>query len=243
MNIRLSNGGAVGQPIFSTSTVQHHPLGTLAVGRNGRKFRYVKVGGTELVVGDAIQQRAQDTDHDQLTCRATAVGATELLITTGSGSGALDANEYAGGLAVIDTTPGLGFAYPIKSHAAIGASSDGSLVLDSDCPIQVALTASSRVTLVKSPYDSVIQCPVTTATGVCVGGAVYNVGDAEFGWVQSGGPGAALIDQTPSVGEMVTNTAAAAGALTDHSGSLQVVAHMMVTGVNGKVLPVFWLID
>lgn len=234
---------ALGGSAFEYGTTQLHALGTPGEASGGRKFRYVKAGASALVVGNALQAPAEDADHDDITVRATAAGATDLLITTGSGSGALDANEYNEGFAVIDTTPGLGYIYRIKSHAAIAASTNGTLVLEDDDPIQVALTTSSKVTLVQNPYKNVIQCPVTTATNTCVGGAVAAVAAANFGWIQTGGPGAALIAGTPGKGQPVTSTSSAAGSLAVHSAELSNVAYMMVTGRDGKVLPVFWQLD
>jgi hypothetical protein len=234
---------ALGASAFDFGSTQLHALGTPGEAKGGRKFRYVKAGASALVVGNALQAPAEDADHDDVTVRATAAGSTELLITTGSGNGALDANEYNEGFAVIDTTPGLGYIYRIKYHAAIAASTNGSLFLEDDDAIQVALTASSKVTLVKNPYKDVIQCPVTTATNTCVGGAVAAITAAYYGWIQTGGPGAALIAGTPAKGQPVTSTSSAAGSLAVHSAELSNVAYMMVTGRDGKVLPVFWQLD
>lgn len=242
MKLTGANGKAVGQPLFSSSATQFHELGFKAFS-GSRTFRYVKAGASALVVGNALQAPAEDADHDDITCRATAIGDKTLLITTGSGSGALDENEYAEGLAVVDTTPGLGYAYTIKSHAAIAASTNGELVLTDGESVQVALTSSSRITLVQNAYKNVIQCPVTTATNTCVGGAVYPIAAGEYGWIQTGGPGAALIAGTPAKGQPVTSTSSAAGSLAVHSAELSNVAYMMVTGRDGKVLPVYWLID
>mgnify|MGYP001561239948 CR=1 FL=1 len=231
------------QPAFSSVATAVHVIGQQAISRDGRRYRYVLCGATALVVGNCIQSRIEDVDHDNVTARATAVGATDLLITAGASGGALDANEYAEGYAVIDTTPGLGYVYRISSHAAIAASANGTIVLDAEDGIQVALTGTSRVTLVASPYSKVIQSPVTTNSGTPVGGAIYPIVAAEYGWIQSGGLGAALISGTPAVGQPVTNQGTVAGALTVHSAELNEVALMAVTGRDAKVLPVYWLLD
>ena len=232
-----------GQPAFSTSTTALHAVGSKMVTADGRTYRYVKAGsGAALVVGNALQAPAEDTDHDDITCRATAAGATALLITAGSGSGALDANEYAGGFAVVDTTAGLGYCYKIDNHLAIGASANGALNLAPEDPIQVALDTNSRITLVKNPYNGVIQMPATTLTNVVVGGAIAVIDASYHGWIQSGGPGAALISGTPGAGQPVT-VSGTAGALAVHSAELPNVATMMATGRSGKVLPVFWQCD
>ena len=237
------SGNKIFQPAYSSVSTPLHKIGEKAETADGRKFRYVLCGATALVVGNALQTRIEDVDHDDVTVRATAAGDTDLLITAGSGSGALDANEYAEGYAVIDTTPGLGYVYKISGHAAITASANGTLVLYKDDAVQVALTAVSKVTLVASPYSKVIQCPISTDTGVCVGGAIYPIVASEYGWIQSGGPGAALIVNTPAAGQPVTNRSSVAGSLAVHSAELPSPAHMMVTGRDGKVLPVYWLLD
>lgn len=242
MKLTLENGQAAAQPLFSSSATQFHELGVKATFA-GRSFRYVQAGASALVVGNALQSRVQDTDHDDITCRVTAIGDRSLLITTGSGNGALDENEYADGYAVIDTTPGLGYTYRIRAHAAIAASTNGELILEDGETVQVALTASSKITLVANPYKAVIQHPVTTASNTCIGGAIYPIAASEYGWAQTGGVGAALIAGTPAVGQPVTSVGAVAGALSVHSAELNNVAYMMVTGRDGKVLPVYWLID
>jgi hypothetical protein len=190
-----------------------------------------------------LQAQIEDVDHDNIAVRATAVGATDLLITTGASGGALDVNEYAEGYAVIDTTQGLGYLYRIKGHAAIAASTDGSLQVFPEDAVEVALTTSSKITLVANPYKNVIQSPVTTDSGLCVGGAIYPIAATEFGWIQSGGLGAALIAGTPAVDQPVTSRSSVAGSLAVHSAELNEVALMAVTGRDGKVLPVKWLLD
>jgi hypothetical protein len=106
----------------------------------------------------------------------------------------------------------------------------------------VALTASSKVELTMNPYKGVIQHPVTTATGVTVGGAIWIIAATEYGWINTHGPGAALIAGTPAAGQPVTAVGAVAGALTVHSAELSNVAYMMKTGVNTEVGAVYWLL-
>lgn len=233
---------AIGQDAFQSSSTPVHSVGQIGYTADGRTFRYVKAGASNLVVGNALQAPVEDTDHDDVAVRATAAGSLELLITTGSGNGALDAGEYDYGLAVVDTTPGLGYAYKIERHAAIAASTNGSLFLVPSDPVQVALTTSSKVTLVKNPYNGVIQLPATTLTNVCVGGCIYVIEAGYYGWIQSRGPGAALISGTPGAGQPIT-VSGTAGALAVHSAELPHIAEMMVTGRSGKVCPVFWLRD
>lgn len=229
--------------VFESYDSDIHGLGARGETADGRKFRWAKAGASALVVGDMLQAPAADTDHDDITVRATAAGSQELLITTGSGSGALDANEYAGGYAVIDTTPGLGYQYKISHHAAIGASTDGSIFLEE--PIQVALTASSKVTLIKNPYNGVIQTPATTLTGSVVGAAVYPIAATEYGWIQTGGTAAVLTGGTPAVGAAVVCPGDTAGEVVvdPANAAVQIVGTMRIVGRDGKVCPVFLTLD
>ena len=74
-----------------------------------------------------------------------------------------------------------------------------------------------------------------------VEGCIDIIAISEYGWIQTHGPGAALIAGTPAVGQPVTNVSSVAGSLAVHSAELPTAAEMMVTGRDGKILPVFWL--
>lgn len=226
--------------VFEYGTEQLCPIGTKMVTRDGRVFRYVKAGASALVVGNVIQAPAQITTHDQLTPAAAAIGATTITPTLDATNAATE-NQYAEGWACIDTTPGEGYCYPIASHPAAAASAAVALKLPADAKVQVALTTSSRVTLVPNPYKAVIQCPVTTLTGAIVGVAVAPIAASNYGWVQIEGPCGVLIAGTPAVGAAVGVPATAAGAVVIDGAAtsgLFVVGRMMVTGVDGKILPV-----
>ena len=248
-----------GQDVFTDSTIQQHRLGELGHTADGRKFRYVSVepsattvtgqtAGVTLVSGNVIQSSAQVANHLARTPVAAAIGATTITISLGATAAFV--NQYAGGYAIISTGPGNGYAYEIKSHP-LAASSAAALVLTLVDSVKVALTTSSRVDLQRNPYASVIQAPVTTATGAAVGVALHPIPAATtggatgqtYGWIQTCGPAAVLIDGTPAVGAMVVATGAAAGAATIFSSTLQVIGKMMTTGVDTKNNAVFLQID
>lgn len=233
----------IGQSVFASSSVQQHPLGTRGYDKYGRKFRYAKAGAANLVVGNILQSPAEITTHQTCAVTATAIGATEMTITLGA-TNAVVANQYAGGWAVIDTTPGLGYAYPISSHPAAAASAAVVLTLEPDSPIQVALTTASKVTLVSNPYKGVIQCPVTTMTGTPVGVCVYPITLAEYGWIQTGGPASVLTAGTPGVGTIVVVPATAAGAVVISAAhTTPNVGYMMAVGKDATCCPVYLTID
>jgi hypothetical protein len=231
------------QPGFDSNATPLHSVGTRAETADGRKYRYVQAGAVALVRGNMIQAPAQLTEHDQLTPSVAAIGATQVSVTLGST--AVTANQYADGWICIDTTPGLGQFCKILSHPAADASAAVVITLVEADALLVALTGSSRVTLVPNPYKSVIQSPVTTLTGAVLGAAIYPIPAAEYGWIQTGGPSAVLVAGTPGVGlaVVVPGTAAGCVVVDGAAAATQVVGSMMVTGVDGKVLPVFLTID
>ena len=194
--------------LFSESTTQAHQLGAYIESEDGRGYRYCKVGATALVVGNLQQGPAEVTNHQNLTAPASAIGVTSVAVTLGAT--AATANQYAEGWMVISVTPGGGYQYKIKSHPAADASA--SLTLTLEDPIEVALTASSRIDLVASPYSAVIVNP-SAATSNAIGVAVNNIAASSFGWLQTSGPAVCLADGTVTVGTNVSASNATAGAV------------------------------
>jgi len=234
------------QPVFSSKAYASpelvpHPLGTEGEDWIGRRYRFVRAGATTLVVGNALQAPAQLADHQARTPVAAAIG--DRLIDISIGATAITADDYAGGVAVIDTTPGLGYTYPIKQHLAASASDTSFVVnLKEGWSIEVALTTTSRVSLYPNPHRGVIQTPVTTLTNTCVGVAVYPIVNAEYGWIGVNGVFGTLINVTPGVGLAVGPPAAVAGAVAINSGTNPIVGYMMDTGVDTLVQGVRWVL-
>lgn len=231
------------QPIFSSRAyaapeLVPHPLGTIGKDRFGREYRFVRAGASDLVVGNALQAQAELTNHQAMTPAAAAVGDKTITVTPGATGGAADL--YAGGIAVIDTTPGLGYSYPIEGHNAITASVAFALRLAKGFEVVVALTTSSRVTIYPSPYRNVIQCP-TTLTSVPVGVCQYIITATEYGWIGVRGQFGTLIQGTPGVGLGVGVPGSAAGSVAIHAvATIALVGNMMETGIDGKVQAVKW---
>jgi hypothetical protein len=239
----LSWPGGASRGGFSSSATQEHALGEYKESKDGRGFRYALAGAVALVAGNTLQTRVEEAEHDALVVVTGAAGSTEITLTTEATTGALDANEYGNGLAIIDTTPGEGYSYGILSHPLVAAQTNGIIKLKPSDSIQVALSTASRVTLIFDPHSKVIQFPVTTATGVCVGVAIYPIAIAEYGWIQTHGNCGVLIAGTPAAGAQVTPVGATAGTVSIMSSTLQLVGHMAETGRTGKICPVFLNID
>lgn len=242
-------GVAVTTDSWTVDATQKHPLGTMAVSKDGRIFRYAQAGAADLVMGNIIQSAAPIPFHLALTSAAQAIGDggqnAPIVVTPGATAGA--ANLYAEGTLMVDTTPDNGRTYRIGGHAAITASVAFNLFLDPDERIQSALSTASRYGLHHNPYKNVIQTP-TTATALVVGGAQVVITATLFGWLQTRGPFAALINGTPAVTSPVANSGTAAGAVdvwTTAAAAVVVtpVGRMMQVGVSGKNNAIFLTLD
>src|SRR5262245_9169537 len=224
-----------GAEVQSDSTLPLAAIGSLGFDTRGRIYKYVLAGGVNLVTGNALQSPASVGAHAQLTPTVgQPIGSTQLVVTLGAQ--AATENQYADGLACIDTTPGEGFGYMISGHAAVLSAGVATLNLRKDDEIQVALTTASRVTLMAHPCRGVIQHPAA-ATGGAVGVAVYPIGAGKYGWVGVCGDFPCLIDGTPAVGMALSVPGTNPGALAINSTTLAIVGRVLLTGVAGKIFP------
>jgi len=222
-------------------TVQQYMLGTKAVTRDGREFRYVQAGLAPLVPGNALQGPVVVPLHQANTAAVQVAGATSLTMTLGAT--AATANQYVNGSAVVSGSPGNGYVYAISGHPAANSGASLTVQLYPDDPVQVATSAASKISLIASPYAGVIQTPITTLTGVVVGGAVTPIPASGYGWIQTRGVFAGLIDGSPAAGMALSCPGAAAGAFAINSGTLPMVGFTLVAGVTGQNYPIFLTIS
>lgn len=234
------------QPGFSSTsgiTASQHRLGTRIVTRDGRVFRFARIGAVAAVAGSLYQASAPVPNHLAQTPAAAAIGATSVTIST-LGATAATANQYAEGLLQVDTGPGNGIMYGIDSHLANAGGAALVVNLVKDEPIQIALSTASRVGLIANPYADLIVTP-TTKTSVCVGVPLVAAAIGAYCWVQTWGACPVLMNGTPAVTNWVCNSATTAGAVdafiptTAVAPTQQVVGYMMQVGVSTKNNAVF----
>lgn len=187
------------QDVFTSNATQMTDLGAFASTGDGRYFRYMLNGAVTQVPGKVYQGPAQDATNQSpaggLATAAAAIGATQVTLT---GSLTLAANLLAGGYMSVCITPGQGYTYKVKSNTAVTAAANCVVTLED--PILVALTTSSKVVFMLSPYNGTVVAP-GTLTASPIGVSIYPVVNAQYGWVQTHGP----------VGCLVTGTLASAG--------------------------------
>ena len=222
----------------SEETVPSHQLGSIGFTGDGRRFRYAKAGAT-LVAGNLLQSPAEVTANESQTPAAAALGATSITISAIGAT--VTANQYGDGYIVVTNTPGNGTMYKIKSHPA--ATTAASCVFQLYEPIyDVALTTTSRVDLVRNPYDGVIQNPAT-ATGSIVGVANKAITSASYGWIQTGGSASVLAGGTLGVGlVVVANAGTAASVIVGANTATEtfpIVGVAQTSGTNGENATIF----
>lgn len=221
---------AIGQDVYENSSVQTMPLGAYTETTDGRGFRYVKVGASDLVPGKVYQSPAEDTTNMTLsgghTPAVAAIGSTTVTL---SNAITLAANKLAGGYLSVNVTPGQGQLYKIKSNTAVSAAAGCVITLED--PIRVALTASSRVIFLPSPFDGVVIDP-GTATGNAVGVAVCVISAGNYGWLQVKGPCSVLFTGSGVAGKSVgLLTGGTSGSLAPAIAGTQILGWNMGTSI------------
>lgn len=236
MSLSLSGDPqSTNQALGAPSATAKHQLGTKAVDSFGNVYRYAWAGTPALVAGNWLQAPAQVALHQNLAPTAAVdIGAMTLTVTLGAT--AATANQYAQGWIIVSGGPGAGSRFQVASHPA--ALSGATVQLTLSQPVDIALVAAtSKIDLVANPYSGVIQNPITTLTGACVGVATGATPASQYDWIQTKGVGAALIAGTPGVGLaiVVPGTVAGAAVIDGAAAATQVVGSMLVTGVDGRI--------
>lgn len=227
--------------IFSASTTQEMDLGAKAVGSDGSSYRYVKVGATALVAGKLYDGPASVANHTNIAvASAAAAGATTITVTLGAT--AATANQYAGGVIVINDVDGQGYTYSIKSHPAADASASLVLTLADGETVQEALTTNSQASLVANQYNGIV-IHATTEAGIPVGVAIDDIAASSYGWIKTRGPVSCLCGATTGIGLACAASDTAAGAYEVGDGILAPIGYAIAAGVATEYNPIFLTID
>lgn len=199
------------QDLYITTDTAQADLGAKAVTADGREFRYAKAGGTALIAGTLLQAPAIVANHQNIAVAAAAsAGSTTVTVTLGATEAT--ANQYAGGLMIVNDADGQGFSYQISSNVAAALSTAMTITLSDK--LMENLTTSSEVCLIPALYNGVVINP-TTPTNVPVGVAVLDIPAGDFGWIQTKGAVSCLADGALTVGAAVSPSNGTAGAVED----------------------------
>ena len=225
------------QNILANTTLQGHVLGTYMETADGRGYRYAKVGAVATVAGRVYQGPALDatnqTPSGGIAVAVAAIGATEIVTTT---TVTLAANLLAGGYLGVAVTPGAGNIYLIKGNTAASAAA---VTINLEDPLVVALTASSRVILIRHPLDGIIIEPGTpTAKIAGVANAIFSVG--AFAWIQVRGACSVLFTGTGAAGKVVGSlSGGTSGSMAPAIAATNIGGEHMATGITTENAFVF----
>jgi hypothetical protein len=235
------------QDIFTENVAQQYALGTLLVYNDGRKYRYAKNGGTALVknlMNSAEDQDAKLVAETQTTSGANVdVGDVEIVVDITTGI-SLAENELVGGTVFVESSTAIGDDYQIIA-SKLDASDDTLLRLRLRNPIRTDWSATTVITIMKSPWMEVDVFP-TTAVNRAVGVNKIAVTASYFCWLQTGGPCALVVDNGDTT---VKGEPGGAPGTTGAAGEIGVVANdgtdqvwgTIMYGIAGDGVGLVWL--
>jgi hypothetical protein len=163
---------------------------------NDRTFRYSKAAGT---VGPNMAVKPYN--HQAIGYRsiqaAAAKGDTSIYITTtandddGQGSGIFAENSLKGGIVIVYPAAGATYCFTrgIIGNSAI--ASYGTIRLDLDAPIPIALTTSDYAEACQSPWYQVVLgtgCIISQQVQTGCGIPAVRATSGQYLWVQTAGP-------------------------------------------------------
>ena len=193
-----------------TGTTQLHRLGTSMELPDGRVYYYCQANGA-ITAGKICQNPVEVANHGHdLAVNTASAGDKSLSITVGGT--AVTEDQYKDGYVFTNDETAEGHVYKILQHDAIDSSGSGTINLYDSDSIAVAFVAGTQVGLMKNPYKDIIVYP-TTGTGHCVGVTATDIADDYYGWLQTSGVAAVLMDGTVVLGNHLRASDGTAGAV------------------------------
>lgn len=181
---------------------------------DGREVVLVLAGAANLAAGQLQQDAALIANHQNLTVTAyqaySANGNTPAKVTVTLGGTAATANQYAGGLALVNAGTGLGQTLQIISNPA-QASTTGALAVTIEGP-NVALDTTSKICLIPAQGNGVIVKPGAGLTSAARGVSFYPITAANYGFLTSKGEVAGLADGAIGANLGISPSTSVAGA-------------------------------
>lgn len=197
------------QDFRDISSTQQLDLGSKAVTKDGRVYRYAKAGATALDPGKLCVNADLVANHTNRTvAAAVAAGGTSVGVSIGATAATKD--QYAGGYLTVNDATGEGINYLIRGNSAAAGSDTLTVYLDE--PVKVALTTSSEVTVKLNPWSGVVVS-ATDQADQPVGVPNVTVTAAYYGWLQTRGECAVLADEAVTKGLALTIGTGVAGAV------------------------------
>lgn len=220
-------------------------LGTKAVTRDGKVYRWSSNGAVALAEGKVNTGVARVANHSNLALASTsniAVGSTKISVTLGGT--AATADQYIDGYAVINDGAGVGQSFLIVGNPA-QATTSGTLELTLAEPVTVALViATTKVTLIPNPNATVVVAPAAVTNPV-VGVANVPVAASSYFWAQTRGMAGVLSDGIISrnAGSIMSDAVIGAVEIEVAATVTQRISFAPDATVDAKYYPQFLLVD
>lgn len=181
---------------------------------DGREVRLVLAGGSNLAAGKVMTAPAAVSAHLEMAVTVYTAysnnGDQPAQVTATLGATAVTANQYQGGLMMVNSGTGLGQTLKIASHPAASLSTSCVFTLE-DGPV-TALSTDSTVSIYKNPCNGVILSD-HTALQQPVGVSLYPITAAYYGFVVSKGLTVCLNDGGWTAGSALSTSNATDGAV------------------------------
>lgn len=193
-----------------TYTTELYEVGQRYPDGAGRVFRFTLAGASNLARGKLCVAPTIVANHINLSWQTVpTVGAKTVKVTLGAT--AATADQYKGGWLVVNDATGEGRAYPIEGHPAAGSA--GTITLKLKESIDTAGVASeANVDLVANNWRGAV-ISVTDQADMPIGVPVVAITSGQYGWLQTSGPCAVLMDEAVTNGQAVTIGTGVAGAV------------------------------
>ncbi len=234
---------------WSNEAQSQLPLGSLGYDQFGNRYRYVLNNATNAMILGNLQSRSNiDTNFVDLAVQAAApllvagVAPTpNKTVALTLGASATTANQFAGGTAVVSVTPGIGQQFTINTHEV---KASGTCKFTFFEPLSVALTTSSKMTLLPHPHNGVVISPSTWA-GEPVGVAMNAMPVATYGWVGTHGVFGVRSDATgtQAIGKAMAPSVQTPGDVTLWVTVQHNIGVFLVAGVSAQVEPQWFNIN
>lgn len=186
------------QGIYEESATQKMPLGTRWDLIDGRSFVYAKQAASGGVTGPGYIAECAPVDAHQVDVSVYAgaqVGDTSVYITNGGDTQV--ANRYKEGFLIIRSGSGAGQCLKIRSHEAF--TSGGTHKIELYDALRVAITTSTKATIVPHPLSGVVVCPANTPAAPLAGVSPITPTASYYFWLQVKGPAAVLVDNSTTL--------------------------------------------
>lgn len=195
------------QDIHQISSNQQSNLGARAETLDGREFRYGLAGAADLAVGKLAQQSAVVTTHQNVVVAGSA-GDMTATVTLGATNNAT-ADQYKDGYLSGLSGTGAGQTVRIRTHGAIALSTAGTMYLAE--PLTTTFASTPKASLTKNPFSGMIISSTADTTEQVVGVPIITITTAFYGWVQTKGIAAVLVNGTVTKGAGIIKGATTAG--------------------------------